>query len=404
MHSFRLVNRPLKLIITLSVVLSTFSYSQDTNWTVSFADAIMQRYPNINDLTHKGWEYSNSIVLSGIEKVYYETGDLKYLNYIKKYIDSYVSSNGNISFNPDANNLDNLHPGWLCITLYQETGLEKYEIAAGKIRAEFDNQPKNDSGGFWHKQTYSNQMWADGIYMAEPFLMRYGAVFWDLDSASDIATRQAILLANHAYDSVNNLIYHGWDETKEAAWADNVTGRSPEVWSRGMGWYSMALVDMLDFLPRTHKNYNRIVEILQGLATGIKKYQDADSGLWYQVVDKGDSVGNWIETSGSAMFIYALKKAVRKGYIDTSYNSVANKAWIALKLRVTFDESDLPVINDFAPAMGIKTSYAEYVAQTRVSTPPSSHPHGYCGFLLAGSEMEFKRNTKFKIIAYGRKK
>jgi len=388
----------LKKLVFFSVLsFSLILYSQDTNWTASMADAIIQRYANINDLTGKGWEYSNSIVLVGFEKLFFETGDTKYLDYIKKYIDKYVNNAGTINFNADANNLDHLHPALLCVTLYKETGLAKYKTAAEKIRDEFDNQPRNDSGGFWHKEVYPNQMWADGIYMAEPFLMRYGAAFDDLEYASDEATKQVILLANHAYDSSKHLIYHGWDDTKTAIWANSETGVSPEVWSRAMGWYCMALVDILDYLPKSHNNYDRMIEILQGLAVGIKNYQDTDSSLWYQVVDKGDSAGNWIETSGSGMFIYTLKKAMRKGYIDTSYNSAVDKAWKALKTRISFDESNLPVINDFVGGMGIKPSYSEYVTQTKVSTPPSSHPHGYCAFLLAGSEMEFKNLIKFQI-------
>ncbi len=378
------------LVSLFCLIFANNATAEDTIYSKAFADAIMDRHSDINKLTNKGWEYSNSIVLIGIEKLYYETGNEDYLSYIQNYVDDYVDDEGNVSFSTSSNNLDHLHPAWLCITLYEETGEEKYKTAAANIRAEFDNQPRNDSGGFWHKQKYENQMWLDGIYMAEPFLMRYGATFDDLEYASNEATKQAILIANHTYDSTLNLMVHGWDLTKKASWADSTTGRSPEVWSRAQGWYCMALVDILDYLPQTHKNYARLIEILKGLAVGIKEYQDEDEGLWYQVMDKGDSTDNWIETSGSAMFIYALKKAIDSNYIDSaSYMPVVEKGWDGLKKYVTWDEDDQPVINHFVGGMGIKDSYSSYVSQTIVSTPTSNNTHGYCGILLAASAMEF---------------
>lgn len=378
------------LFAVTATLLLISATAQETTWCKDFSDAIISRYSNINDLTGKGWEYSNSIVLIGIEKMYYETGEAKYLNYIKNYIDGYVDSNGNINFKSSDNNLDHLHPGWLLITLYEETGEEKYKKAAENIRAEFDLQPRNPSGGYWHKQRYPNQMWADGVYMAEPFLIRYGAVFDDFEYCANEATTQAILIADHAYLEDKNLLLHGWDETKKASWANPVSGKSPEVWSRGMGWYCMALVDILDYLPKEHANYNRMVEILQDLAVGIKTYQDASSGLWYQVVDKGNQNGNWLETSGSAMFVYSLKKGIDEGYIDSAtYMPVVEKGWEGLQTTITLDSKRQPVINNFVQGMGIKDNYATYISQSRVSTPNSRYPHGYCGILLAAHEMEY---------------
>jgi len=358
--------------------------------TQEFSDAIIERFADINDLTNKGWEYNNSIVLIGIEKMYYASNDEKYLNYIKHHVDKYVDADGNIDFDPYEDNLDCLHPGWLLITLYEETGEVKYKLAAQKIRAEFDNQPRNSSGGFWHKKKYPNQMWADGIYMAEPFLIRYGAAFDDMDYCADEVTKQATLLATHAYDSTLNLIKHGWDETKTASWADTETGLSPEVWSRGLGWYCMALVDIFDYLPKDHPKRDRLIEITSGLAKGIAQFQDSESGLWYQVVDKAEKKGNWLESSGSAMFVYFLKKASDNNYIDAgTYLPVAEKGWNGLQAVVTRDSHNQPVINQFVRGMGIKNNYNEYISEEIVSTPSSRFPHGYCGILLAASVMEY---------------
>ncbi len=362
--------------------------SNDKKLSIAFGDAIIDRYANINDLTDKGWEYSNSIVLISFEKLYKETNDVKYLNYIKTYADNYIEEDGSIDYNRSAHNLDHIQPGLLALGLYEMTGEEKYALAAKSIRKDVDELPVNSVGGFWHKGDYPNQMWGDGIYMAEPFVMRYGAMFNDIEKSAEIATYQITLFAEHAYDSTRNLTVHAWDITKEASWADPATGLSPEVWSRGMGWYCMALVDVLEYLPKDHKNYNRLIEITRGLAKGLKTYQDEKSGLWFQVVDKGREKGNWIETSGSSMFVYFLKTAIDKGYINSDvYLPIVNKAWIGLKQNVSYDNKG-PIINNFVRSMGVQNNYDEYIAVEKVSVPGSRHPHGYCGILLASIVME----------------
>jgi len=379
-----------KVLITLLIlIMGCQSQDKPKKLSVQFADAIMDRYSDINDLTDKGWEYSNSIVLISYEKLYKATGDKKYLNYMKNHVDKYIHKDGSLDYDRSQHNLDHIQPGLLALGLYDMTGEEKYAIAAKGIRKDANDLPKNSAGGFFHKGEYTNQMWADGIYMAEPFIMRYGAMFNDVQISSDIATFQIILFADHAYDSTRNLMLHAWDITKQASWADSVTGLSPEVWSRGMGWYCMALVDVLEYLPKDHKNYNRLIELSQGLAKGLKTYQDPKSGLWYQVVDKGNKAGNWIELSGSSMFVYFLKTAIDKGYIDKDiYTPVVNKAWEGIKQNVTYDEKG-PVINNFVRSMGVQNNYEEYIAIEKVSVPGSRHSHGYCGILLASYAMEF---------------
>lgn len=386
------------LISFLIIICFPIAFNaQDSNLGVEFSDAIMARHPNtIDDLTGKGWEYSNSIVLYGMIKIYEYTHNPAYVEYIKQYVDDYVYTSGNINFKSSDNNLDHLHPGLLLLFLYEQTGQEKYKLAADKIRNEFNLQPRNSSGGYWHKQRYPNQMWADGIYMAEPFLIQYGSMFDDLEYAADEATKQTTLLATHAYDESNHLIYHGWDETKQASWAD-ANGRSPEVWSRGMGWYCMALVDMLDYLPSDHENYDNLLALVQGLAIGIKNTQDESTGLWYQVVDKGHLSSNWIETSGSAMFLYMLKKGMDKGYLDDSYTDVLEKGWAGMQNKITRDSKDRPGIKDFVLGMGIKDSYSSYVSQSRVSTPSSRYPHGYCAILSLASVMEWPKEKVYSL-------
>jgi unsaturated rhamnogalacturonyl hydrolase len=389
------------LTCALSVCLSTAqSQTAADTWSVKFSDAIIARYqPTINTMTSKGWEYSNSIVLCGMEKVYAHTSDADYLNYIKAYVDAYVDGSGNIT--GMAQNLDKIHPGLLCLFLYEKTGLAKYQTAATYIRnylmGPSSTYPKTAEGGYYHKNTaaYTNVMMVDGIYMAHPFLAKYGKMFND-NACFDTATSQALLLASHVHDNAAHLVKHAFDYAKTNTWASPTTGVSFEVWSRGMGWYVMALVDILKYLPPTHADYNNIKNLMADLAIGIQNTQDPATGLWYQVVDKGGSAGNYLEMSGSAMFVYAIKTAVDSGWINASFLPVAQNGWTGLQTKISTYTDTRPAINDFAPAMGVQNNYAAYVAITSVDAPTASgtqHPHGYAALLMAASVMEFPLST-----------
>jgi len=357
---------------------------------VRFADAVLSRWPDpANISTSTGWEYNHGIVLRGIEQVYRHTSDARYLAYIKKYADENVSETGTVNI-PSAHSFDNIQPSVLLPFLYQQTGTTKYQTAAANIRARYDSIPRNADKGFWHKEQYPNQMWLDSIYMGEPFLARYGAVFGNCATfCPDTVVEQSVLIAQHVRDSTGGLLYHAWDDSpagQKAAWADPTTGRSPVIWSRALGWYAMALVDTLGDLPATESGRSDMLTILTGLAAGLKNTQDSATGLWYQVVDQGSKNGNWLETSGSGMFVYALKVGVDHGYIDSAYLSVAEKGWEGLKTKVSTDSGGLPTINGAVQGMGVQASYADYINQATLS----NSSHGLCAILLAASEMEAK--------------
>jgi unsaturated rhamnogalacturonyl hydrolase len=171
-------------------------------------------------------------------------------------------------------------------------------------------------------------MWLDGLYMGEPFYAEYSATFHDEKAFDDIA-KQFILMEQHSRDAKTGLLYHGWDESRQQRWANQTTGRSPHFWGRAMGWYSMALVDTLDYFPKDHPQRGELIAILNRLAKAATTYQDA-SGLWYQIVDKGTAKGNYLESSVSAMFVYAIAKGVRNGYLANNYLTVAQKAYRGL--------------------------------------------------------------------------
>jgi len=378
----------------------SFGQTAANTWSVKFSNAIISRWPTtINAMTGKNWEYSNSIILHGMEKVYNDTPNVAYITYIKKYVESYVDSSGNFNFTL-AQTLDNIHPGILCLFLYEKTGLTKFKTAATKLRdylvAASSTYPKTPDGGYWHKGTnpaaYSNVMMLDGIYMAHPFLVKYGRMFND-PVCYDTATSQTLMLASHLYDNTIHLARHAWNYDKSKSWANATTGISSEIWSRAMGWYVMALVDMLKYLPSTHAKYASIKALLANLAIGIQNTQDPVTGLWYQVMNKQDSAANYLETSGSAMFVYALKTAADSGWISSSYLTVAQKGWTGLKANSisTYSGDSKPEIDKFAPAMSVQNNYTLYVtgANTAVNTPTTAHPHGYAAILMAGSVMEF---------------
>lgn len=374
------------LFLTLSLIGVSFPVlGQSETWAVRITDSVMARWPNPASLGNY-WDYTPGIVMYAMSEVYKKTNNPEYLDYIKQWVDNLVDDNGNIDFDPTDDNLDNIQPANLLPFLYEETGLEKYRLAAARMRVEFDNQPRNADGGFWHKAKYPNEMWVDGIYMAEPFLIKYGYMAGEVEYCSYESTFQAKLLAQHAQDSVTGLLYHGWDYDRNASWADPVTGLSSEFWCRGDGWYAMALVDILEYLSPDHPEYNTLINILQEMARGLKDFQDSVTGLWYQVLDKGYLQDNWLETSGSGMFVYAIKKAVNMGYIDSSYEDVANRGWQGLlDHKISIDYSGLPQIIDICEGTGVQNTYSDYIARRRLT---NSH-HGYIGVLLAACVMEY---------------
>jgi unsaturated rhamnogalacturonyl hydrolase len=276
------------------------------------------------------WAYETGVLLKGLEAVWITTGDVRYYNFLKTVIDSYVQPDGTIkTYEREDYNLDNINCGKLLLTLYQKTGDEKYRKAAFLLMKQLENQPRTREGGFWHKQIYPYQMWLDGIYMASPFLAQFGGMF-DRPAVFDDVANQITWIESHTRDSRTGLLYHGWDESRVQEWADPATGCSKSFWGRAMGWYAMGIVDVLDFMPEKHPRRAALIEILGRLSKALADYQDRETGLWYQVVDQGRRDGNYLEGSASSMFVYALAKGVRKGYLGAEYASVANKGYEGL--------------------------------------------------------------------------
>lgn len=314
----------------------------EKRWSVRMAKAEMKRYPVAWQYETKvpSWGYHQGVVFKAMLDMWKYTGDKIYYDYAKTYADSIITPDGHIKrYKVEAYNIDMINAGKILFPLYKEAGSEKFRKAAEILRDQLRNQPRTSEGGFWHKQRYPYQLWLDGLYMGSPFLAQYAKELNE-PAAFDDVTKQIRLIATHTYDPKTGLYYHAWDESKQQKWANKETGQSPNFWGRSIGWFAMALVDVLDHLPKDHKDREEVIRIVKQTAAGIEKYQDKTSGVWYQVVDQGDRKGNYLESSASSMFVYFLYKAMREGYIDPSYRKIADKGYDGLIKNFIREDAD----------------------------------------------------------------
>jgi unsaturated rhamnogalacturonyl hydrolase len=358
---------------------SSVSTLSPIEWAEKACEALMFKFEP-EQLPPDRFHYHQGVFLSGMEKCWRQTGNDKYYDYMKRWVDSQILPDGSIKkYNPDE--LDDIQPGVLLYTLYEQTGDERYKKALHTLVPLLKSWKTNPSGGFWHKERYPNQMWLDGLYMAGPIAVQFGETFGESEYF-DMMTFQALLMAKHTKDPKTGLLYHGWDETKEVFWADPVTGLAPEFWGRAIGWYPVALLEMFEHLPKDHKDKAALVQILQDLLIALPKFQDKETGLWYQVVDKGDRPDNWLENSCTALFVHAIAKAVRFGYLDEKYMEYAWKGYQGVIDTLKFDENGHVVIGQICIGTGIG-DYAHYIAR-----PTSENDlHGAGAFILMCVEM-----------------
>ncbi|RUS47903.1 glycoside hydrolase family 105 protein [Cohnella sp. AR92] len=354
-------------------------------WAEKACEALMAKFEP-EQLPPDRFHYHQGVFLSGMEKTWRLTGKSSYYEYIKRWVDSQIEPDGRIKkYNPDE--LDDIQPGVLLFNLYEQTGDERYRQALHTLVPLLKSWPTNPSGGIWHKGRYPNQMWLDGLYMAGPIAVMYGKTFGESDYFDRMAF-QAILMEKRTKDPVTGLLYHGWDETREAAWADPASGLAPEFWGRAIGWYPVALLEMFEYMPGDHPDKAKLVEILQNLLAALPKFQDEATGLWYQVVDKGDRPGNWLENSCTALYVHAIAKAVRFGYLDPEYMNVAWKGYQGVIDTLKFDENGYVVIGQICIGTGIG-DYAHYIAR-----PTSENDlHGVGAFILMCVEMSLAKRA-----------
>lgn len=276
------------------------------------------------------WNYEQGVVLKAVEQMWYATGDPKYFRHIQKGMDHWIDENGNHrDYHLEEYNIDHVTPAIAMMTLYRVTGNDKYRKMVELFRSQLKTHPRTKEGGFWHKKIYPYQMWLDGLYMGEPFYAEYSAVFGE-DNWNDIAN-QFVWMEKNALDKKTGLLYHGWDESKQQRWANKTTGQSPHFWGRAMGWYAMGLVDTLEHFSKDHPRRKELTAILDRLVVAIEKVQDPKSGVWWDILDLGGKEKNYLESSGSAMFVYAIARGVREGYLPAKHMKVAVRGWDGIK-------------------------------------------------------------------------
>jgi len=281
------------------------------------------------------WNYTTGLELQAFLDVYDTYGGDTIFNYVEKWYDSVINEDGAIvnpengkSLNYKVTNYstDHICPGRTLFYLYDKTGKEKYRKTMDMLRDQIADQPRTPEGGFWHKKVYPNQMWLDGLYMAQPFYAEYTSRY-EPDSTKgkcyvDIVNN-FLVVAKHTYDPETKLYRHAWDSSHEMFWANDSTGQSQHAWGRALGWYCMAIVDVLPFIPEDTFGREELINVLQGIYEVLPDYADPETGMWYQVLDKPGREGNYTEATASAMFTYAMLKGVRLGYLPEDMKKYA---------------------------------------------------------------------------------
>lgn len=322
------------------------------------------------------WRYDQGVVLKGVEGVWNATGDGNWFRYMQRSMDVFVQPDGSIrGYRPDEYNIDHLNNGKVLLTLWQVTGQEKYRKAVELLYTQLATHPRTAEGSFWHKKIYTNQVWLDGLYMGQPFYAAAARAFGDDKAFNDI-TRQFVLIEQHARDPKTGLLYHGWDAAHEQKWADPNTGRSPNVWGRALGWYGMALVDVLDYMPEHHPGRDSLIAILNRFAEAVVKVQDAD-GTWFDVPNLPKEKGNYREASASCMLVYTLAKGVRSGYLPMRFAKAAGKGYAGiLQAFYRVDDNNNGHLEGTVAVSGLggnpyrDGSFAYYMSEPKVTDDP----------------------------------
>ncbi len=363
-------------------------------WSVRMAQSEIIRNPDPSHLdfvTSKKWNYTNGLVCEAIMKLYVKTGDEQYLDYARLYADSMINQQGQIyGYRMTNYNIDHVNPGKYLFRLYDQIPEERYKIAIDTLRKQLESQPRTTDGGFWHKKVYPYQMWLDGIYMGDVFYAEYVNRYETPAGFADVI-HQYTTVAKHTYDPSTGLYKHAWNEDRAQKWADPVTGQSPHVWGRALGWYMMALVDALDYIPENTEGRESMIEILRSLSENLVKFQDDETGGWYQVIDLSGEHGNYIETTCTTMFSYSLLKAARLGYIDPKFAEYGKKAFNGLIDHfIVMDQDGVISLTNCCAVAGLGGNpYRDGSYEYYISEPVRDNdPKGIGPFILAAMEME----------------
>ena len=370
-------------------------------WSARMADSIMARHPrgvtieqNEDAPAQQKWTYSTAFAIYAIGEVGVRSGDKKYVDYARAYMNEFIDDKGAITtptYKPETYKLDDIAPGRVLLLLHRQDKDPRWLNASKTLAAQLDKQPRTSDGGFWHKQIYPHQLWLDGIFMDCPFMADYGRTVGEAKWFDEVV-QQVLTVGKHTRDPKAGLHYHGYDESRKERWADKKTGLSQCFWGRAVGWYVMGIVETLENLPDDHPRRDEVLTVLHGLAKAIAQVQDPKTGVWYQVLDQPDRAGNYLESSASCMFVFALAKGVRLGYLSKRYEDVARRGYEGILKQ--FVETDpgtgLISLKDTCKVAGLggkpyrDGSFEYYMSEPRISNDPK----GLAPFILASLEIE----------------
>ncbi len=341
----------------MTLIAKAQKVDKNQPWSVRMVQSEMVRCPESWQLDFQPalkWDYCHGLELQAMLDVYDRYGDERIYNYALAYADTMIHDDGSIvKYKRSDFSLDRINSGKFIFRIYDQTKNEKYRKALDLMRSQLDDHPRNEDGGFWHKKIYPNQVWLDGIYMGAPFYAEYAYRNSRVNDYADVIN-QFLMAARHTYDPQTDLFKHACDVSRKERWSNPKTGQSLHSWGRAMGWYAMAFVDALDFIPKHEAKRDSMLMVFNQLCGMIKRTQEPKSGLWYQVLDKSGAPGNYLESSCSVMFVYALFKGVRMGYIDKSYLDVAIKGYNSiLKEFIEVDKDGLVTITKACAVAGL---------------------------------------------------
>jgi unsaturated rhamnogalacturonyl hydrolase len=346
-----------------------------TDWSVELVNSTIARHKP-SDIG--GWGYAIGLYLYGQYLVYKRTGTKSYFDYIKTWMDRFVDGSGNIS--NSFNNLDSMRSMQLLPILHRETGQDRYKKAADKLRKRFPSYPRTSDGGMYHATSKVGQLWGDGVYMAQPFIADYAKAYNEA-YGFDEATRNMVTYFTHL-KADNGLIFHAYDADGSESWSSGTGHHSKYHWGRAIGWFGMAAIDILEVLPADHPRRPDLIGIVQHLATGYQRFQDPTTGRWWQVVDKGTTSGNWLETSCSAMYTFMLSRGVERGYLDPSYKAVATKGYQGVLQKLSLGSDKRTNLTDICE--GTNVGDLNYYLKRAKKTNDN---HGLGAFLIMNEQL-----------------
>lgn len=391
MFKMYLILLPLMVMGCKQTVKNSPAVVPDEKWSIRMANSVISQNDSLIYYLgnrHAKWQYDVAFLAQVIDRL--GSIDPKYSRYMEEYINYFIQEDGSVlDYKIEEYNLDRINPAKNIITLYKRTGDSLYRQTLEQFVDQMKTHPKTKAGGYWHKKIYPWQMWLDGIYMASPFLAQYAKEF-NAPEWFDVVALQIELIYGQTLDSNTGLLYHAWDESRSQKWCDPETGRSKYPWSRAMGWYTMAIVDVLDYLPENHPERDSIIAILRNTCEALLKVRDPKTGLWYQVLNQGDREGNYLEGSGSAMYTFVFARGANKGYLDKKYLDIAHETFDSIITEfITVDDQGIVTMRNICGGCGLggnpyrDGSYEYYINEKRVDNDSK----GVAPFILAAIEL-----------------